>query len=83
MVHLERRAKMTHRFRNPFRKEDWQQWEVDHAKPYELPEHVLKDYAGNIESHDAYTNYNSHILIQQFNLYWRAAHCGIHSCLQI
>ena len=23
-----------------------------------LPEHVLKDYDGNIESHDAYTNYN-------------------------
>ena len=58
MVHLERRAKMTHGFRNPFRKEGWQQWEIDHSKPYEIPADILKEYEGNIESHDAYTNYN-------------------------
>jgi hypothetical protein len=58
MVHLERRAKMTHGFRNPFRKEGWQQWEIDHSKPYEIPADTLREYEGNIESHDAYTNYN-------------------------
>ena len=58
MVHLEERRKLTREFRAPFRKPGWKQWEIDHSKPYELPEEVLREYAGNIESHDAYTNYN-------------------------
>jgi hypothetical protein len=58
MVHLEERRKLTREFRAPFRKPGWKQWEIDHSKPYELPEEVVREYAGNIESHDAYTNYN-------------------------
>ena len=58
MVHLEERRKLTHGFREPFRKPGWKQWEIDHSKPYEIPAEILKEYEGNIESHDAYTNYN-------------------------
>ena len=38
--------------------EGWRQWEIDHSKPYEIPADTLREYEGNIESHDAYTNYN-------------------------
>ena len=58
MVHLEERRKLTHGFREPFRQPGWKQWEVDHSKPYELPPEIREAYAGNIESQDAYTNYN-------------------------
>ena len=28
------------------------------VRTWQLPEEVVREYAGNIESHDAYTNYN-------------------------
>ena len=58
MIHLEQRKKLKCDFRNPCRKPGVKQWEVDHSKPYELPPEIREAYAGNIESQDAYTNYN-------------------------
>ena len=58
MVHLEQRNKLKCDFRRPFRKPGWKQWEVDHSKPYELEPWVEEEYAGRIEAHDEYTNYN-------------------------
>ena len=60
MVHLENRRKLKCEFRRPFRKAGWQQWEVDHSKPYELTPEIEAYYGANgmIEEHDEYTNYN-------------------------
>jgi hypothetical protein len=58
MVHLERKARLQREFREPFRPEGWQQWTVDHSAQPPLEEWVEREYAGRIEDHDAYSNYN-------------------------
>lgn len=58
MVHLERAGKLKCEFREPFRPEGWEQWTIDHSQHPDLEDWVKKDYAGRIEEHDAYSNYN-------------------------
>lgn len=59
MVHLEQRNKLTNVFKNKFRTEK-KHWEIDHTKPYELTNDIIKNYVetGMIEDADVYVKYN-------------------------
>lgn len=61
MVHLENRNKLLNTFYNQFREKGHQQWTVDHSKPYELTEDVMKTYveSGMMEDMDVYIEYNA------------------------